>query len=860
MSRFDYDEKELARMRLTHLKAWLGAIVLALSIGGIAWSFAPDPAISGALLHPAESVVYFSFDGGTAHEAAFKKTAAYAALYESGLMEALAKAASRLKDSASGQVSDDDRQQIGKLIELGKHAIDRGVSFSLVVEPPGKGAPTVSLTGVVNQGATYRAAVEKLFREGFANERTAKVEPYTDGGKTTGMTVTLNRFEGTPTGGIYTLCEKSGHLVFNFALTFDGQSASRDTSIAAINGQGKNVSTHRLYKDGAAERNFVQNGIGWFDFTLIKQMYGPMPLPPTRTGEQLTLNDLLKELGLHGLEAIVTRSGFKDRATWAEATVIAPGPRTGLLSLLDQPTFTLADLPPLPSKPLSIYASGLDSAVIYDQLVSVFKKISAKVEPQAVDIFDQQLAQVETQIGFSIRNDLLAPLKGAMVFSFDGGGSQSLDAFLVSLQVSDQARFKATLEKVFGLAAAFSNGEVTFEKVTKYGREMSVMRIRQAPIVVPTICVDKTFAHIGLLPQTIEMALLRTDGKLPKWKPEGDTAEAFKLMPSKMTGLSYSDAPTMYSRLIGQAPILLGFIQTGFAQVNPGAEFPLKAEDLPPAEVVASALFPNVAVSTIDQEGMKTYSRNSLPGSEMFVSTGGVAVATALLLPAVQQAREAARRTQAKNELKQIGLALHNYHDVYNAFPAGTVVNKDLQPVDRLSWQAAILPFVDQAPLYNALNMKSAWNKGANEAVVKTDVMSFLHPSVPKGDPGGTNFVGLAGLGEEGPTLDAKNKKAGFFAYDKGRSIRDITDGTSNTFMVGESNRTAPWAQGGSGTIRPLTASPYINGPDGFGGVAVGGAHFLKADGSVRFVSEDVDPKLMEAMTTIAGGEVVNDF
>ena len=215
---------------------------------------------------------------------------------------------------------------------------------------------------------------------------------------------------------------------------------------------------------------------------------------------------MLKELGLHNFEAVVTRSGFKDRATWTEATVIAPGPRTGLLSLLDQPTFTLADLPPLPTKPLSVYASGIDSGAIYDQLVGTFKKISAKVEPQAIDQFDMQLGQLESQIGFSIRNDLLAPLKGAMAFSFDGGGSQSLDAFLVSLQIADQERFKTTLGKIFDMAGAASNGEVTFEKATKYGREMSIMRIRQAPIVVPTICIDKKFAHIGLLPQAVEMA------------------------------------------------------------------------------------------------------------------------------------------------------------------------------------------------------------------------------------------------------------------------------------------------------------------------------------------------------------------
>ncbi|HVJ68823.1 MAG TPA: DUF1559 domain-containing protein, partial [Caulifigura sp.] len=449
-------------------------------------------------------------------------------------------------------------------------------------------------------------------------------------------------------------------------------------------------------------------------------------------------------------------------------------------------------------------------------------------------------------------------LKGVMVISADGGGSQSFDSVLISLPMADAARFRTTLGKIFELAAAVSNGEVVFEDVKKHGRDMWVMRIRQAPIVAPTICIDKTFAHIGVVPQAIDMALLRTDGKLPTWKPAGDTADGLKLMPTKMTGFSYNDTPLMYSRLIGQAPLLLGFIQTGVAQANPGFDFPLKAEDLPPAELVASPLFPNISVSTIDQEGMKSYTRNSLPGTEMFVSTAGVSVMVALLLPAVQQAREAARRTQSKNNLKQIGLALHNYHDVFNSLPAGTMPTAGVPVEERLSWQAAILPFVDEAPLYNRLNTKAAWNKAANEAVTGTDVQTFLHPTLPKGEPGGTNYVGLAGVGEKGPTLDARNPKAGIFSYDKGRSFRDVIDGLSLTAMVAESKQPAKWGKGGPGTIRPLTVAPYINGPDGIGGISPNGANILMADGAVRFISDKVDPKVMEAINTIAGQEAVN--
>lgn len=843
-------------MRINQLRSWLGAMVLAAAIGGIAWSFAPDPKTSGALLHPSDSVVYFAFDGGAAHEVDFKKTAAYAALYESGLMETLAKTATALKDSAAGEVPDRERQAIGKLLDLGKHAFDRGLSFSLVVQPPAGGPPTVSATIIFNQGAAHRAVLEDVLRENLANEPNVAIEAYSDGGKPAGITISG---DDGPMGGKITLFEKGGHLVLNAAMTVGGQSPAREISFRALNGQGKNVSSHRLYKDGATERNFVQNSIGWIDFQPLKEMFGGMPLPPTRTGEQISVGDLLEGLGLSSLEAAVTRTGYKDRAAWAEASLIAPGPRKGLLALLDQPTFTIADLPPLPPKPLTVLATGIDAGAIYDRLVGVFKDVSAKVEPQAVDQFDQGLAQVEGQLGFSIRQDLLGPLKGVMVLAADGGGSQSIDSILMSLQVSDEPRFKSTLKKVFDMAAAASNDAVAFETITKYGREMAVMRIRQAPIVVPTICIDKKFAHIGLLPQAVEMALLRTDGKLPGWKPAGDTADALKLMPAKMTGFSYSDAPMMYGRLIGQAPLLLGFIQMGMVQLNPGMEFPLKAEDLPPSELVAAPLFPNISVSTIDQEGAKSYSRNSLPGSEVFISTAGLGVGAALLLPAVQQAREAARRTQSKNNLKQLMLAIHNFESTFGHLPPGTMPNAALQPEERISWLASLLPYVELGPLYNQMDQKSAWDQGANEAISQTPLTVFVHPTMTGQAPAMSNYVGIAGLGAEGPTLDAKNPKAGAFAYEKKRGFRDVADGLSNTAFVAETNRGAPWMQGGESTIRPLTQQPYIGGPDGIGGISVGGANVGMGDGSVRFISDKVDPKVMEALSTIAGGEP-NDF
>src|SRR5437016_5647776 len=137
---------------------------------------------------------------------------------------------------------------------------------------------------------------------------------------------------------------------------------------------------------------------------------------------------------------------------------------------------------------------------------------------------------------------------------------------------------------------------------------------------------------------------------------------------------------------------------------------------------------------------------------ELLVVIAIIAVLVALLLPAVQQAREAARRSQSKNNEKQIGLATHNYMDTYKHFPRGTMDQPDLKPEERLSWQVAILPYMEQAPVYNQLDRKKGWKDKVNEPVLQTRVQSYLNPGLPESKQDGypvTHYVGIGGLGKD---------------------------------------------------------------------------------------------------------------
>ncbi len=245
---------------------------------------------------------------------------------------------------------------------------------------------------------------------------------------------------------------------------------------------------------------------------------------------------------------------------------------------------------------------------------------------------------------------------------------------------------------------------------------------------------------------------------------------------------------------------------------------------------------------------------------ELLVVIAIIAILIALLLPAVQQAREAARRTQCKNQLKQLGLALHNYHDTVQSFPIGS-----RNPYGAMNWRVAVLPYLDQSPLYNSVDINSQANIGGfsgqredgtsygygtgRNAVLKGLVVpgwncpsspnstnaSGQSPTFNNAEKGQTHdYVGISGAtpdpGGRTTVCSAATGYGGIFCqngmlFANGVSrIRDCIDGTSNTVIVGEqsgrinkldirSNYHGGWAGGTTaGNPAAFTGSPFFTG------------------------------------------------
>lgn len=322
---------------------------------------------------------------------------------------------------------------------------------------------------------------------------------------------------------------------------------------------------------------------------------------------------------------------------------------------------------------------------------------------------------------------------------------------------------------------------------------------------------------------------------------------------------------------------------------------------------------------------------------ELLVVIAIIAVLIALLLPAVQQSREAARRTQCKNHLKQLGLAMHNHHDQYKGFPIGA------EGSIKANWFAKLLPFIDQKPAYDGINFSSGiffGHTGTLQTVLRDlKVPGYVCPSSPFGysspnttlvtNSGGSmlmDYVGIAGAYPDpaatprtATVCTAGAVQGGIYCENgamigfRSTSLRDFTDGSSNTMMVGEqsgqvngtestANALGGWYgmvantvtrsdggttwdantqvstitsssgyTGGLTTVRHPINSYWLSGAPSsanspyevnyiLSSFHTGGIHGLFADGSVRFLNERMDMQILLRVCAISDGATVEEF
>ncbi len=293
---------------------------------------------------------------------------------------------------------------------------------------------------------------------------------------------------------------------------------------------------------------------------------------------------------------------------------------------------------------------------------------------------------------------------------------------------------------------------------------------------------------------------------------------------------------------------------------------------------------------------------------ELLVVIAIIGILVALLLPAVQAAREAARRIHCVNNFKQVGIAMHNYYDAKKSFPPGisqyhvgscAAPSGATRNVAENGWSFYLLPFLEETSVNDKfnLNIDPTTGQHVDQSIARTYVKSYLCPSDPQGPVlvhygsqpewfhqtthAKTNMSGVADTKDHtcGGTSWIRRDGNGMLFQESYLNLRKVTDGTSKTLMVGE----IVGAAGSTGTYAGQPTGSALawyyynvfhtgNGinlyvpaknvwskvDNSFASYHPGGCHFVLVDGSVQFVNEAIDRTTLSALTTRKGGEVID--
>jgi hypothetical protein len=214
-------------------------------------------------------------------------------------------------------------------------------------------------------------------------------------------------------------------------------------------------------------------------------------------------------------------------------------------------------------------------------------------------------------------------------------------------------------------------------------------------------------------------------------------------------------------------------------------------------------------------------------------------VAAGFALPAVQKVRGAATRSRSANNMKQILLAFHNYHDTYGALPAAAICDPNGKPL--LSWRVAILPYIEGDNLYKQFHLDEPWDSEHNKKLIPLMPKVYALPNVTKDGESTTHYRAFVG---NGAGMELK----------KGTRFADFTDGLSNTLLIVEAAEPVEWTKPDDLAYDPTKPLPKLGklNPEGFW-AGMG-------DGSVRFIPKTVNEKTLRALITRNGGEVIESF
>jgi hypothetical protein len=546
----------------------------------------------------------------------------------------------------------------------------------------------------------------------------------------------------------------------------------------------------------------------------------------------------LAAAGVTNVDGYYAVTGLDDEEFVSRTLLAIDGDARGIFQLADAQPLSTEDLQVIPKGAAVAVALRLDPHQVLETVLGVVREADAG----SADRMEAAVVGTAGMMGFDLREDLLKAIGDTWYIYSDPDAGGYLTGWTAVAGVRNRMSLEATHSKLLRMARASFADErraPQIKEVDYRGHTIYFLSVPDDDMpLAPAWCLTDKYVVAGLYPQNVKAFLSRKEDYQPLTESP-QLAKALQEEPNPLL-VSYVDLPQLFEPAYAAAQVfaraMLGEMQ------EEGIDLDISV--LPSAGSIKKHLRASVTTVRRTEEGIELVGRQSLPGGNLGTAAP---VAVALILPAVQSARSAARRAASMNNLKQIGLALHNYHDVHGHFPAAYSTDDEGKPL--LSWRVHVLPYLEQRELYDRFNLDEPWDSEHNRELIKQMPAAFRAPT-STAEAGKTNYLG--NFGEHAvfaPPAEGERGKE----LPEGIGMASIVDGTSNTILAVEANdeRAAVWT-------KPADFTPGMRSPiEGLTGVRPGGFVVLMCDGSVRFISESVAHDTMRSLLTRDDGRAI---
>jgi hypothetical protein len=544
------------------------------------------------------------------------------------------------------------------------------------------------------------------------------------------------------------------------------------------------------------------------------------------------VNQIIQATALDDITSVVSTSGLEGKGSvqTVRVNIKKDGRLMDLMSSMKP--LTNDDFSNIPADAALAKVANLD----LKKIVEFAQESAAIVDPNAARMIDQNLEQMEQQLGFNPKSDLVEALgdRWSIYTSPDTGLFTGLVA---TVKVDDFQKLNKTLFSLLGMAQAMPDFAISSLVVD--GKTIYTMVFDDDIPMSPSFTLTEKELIVALYPQPIRAHMTR---------PKGKTLATVNRV-AKSLGADTAPSTLVYVDTKRMFDLAYPFIQGTYSMMCNSLRregFTMEPSMLPSAGAIRRHLDSSVMTATVAENAFVIERRQQFPGGSIGATA---AFALGVTLPAIGSAQEAAERITGSNNLKQIALSWHNYHDTFRGFPRDSY-DDDGKPL--LSWRVHILPYIEQEVLYEKFHLDEPWDSEHNKTLIAQMPPVYIAPG---GNKKSTKTVYLAPVNEDTimPPLKAEQVKEDR-KFPVGLRIASVTDGTSNTIMVLETSEeiAVPWT-------KPQDLKIDKDNPiKGLVGLRRNGFQAALCDGSVQFFSELIDEALLNGLFTRNGGEIVN--